>query len=94
MRLFGLLLVAAVVAPPIAVASAEEPRAQQKERRICRREPVTGTRLVGPRVCMTQREWDAITERAREDLGASQRRQTVAVPGMGGVSRCPTGVPC
>lgn len=85
-----------VVGTPIAVAAAEtqQPTERRKERRICRRQAVTGTRLAPPRVCMTQREWDGLSERAKEDMGLFQDRQRVAVPGTGGVTRCPPGIPC
>jgi len=85
-----------VVGTPIAVAAADtqQPAERRKERRICRRQAVTGTRLVPPRVCMTQREWDGISERAKEDMGLFQDRQRVAVPTASGVSRCPPAVPC
>jgi hypothetical protein len=88
--------VLATVATPIAVAAAEsnQPQSRQKERRICRREPTTGTRLAAPRVCMTKSQWDAEETRARDDMTTMQNRQRVAVPGMGGVSRCPPGVAC
>ncbi|HEX8643504.1 MAG TPA: hypothetical protein VF702_06270 [Allosphingosinicella sp.] len=80
MQFKGFLLAAAVaaaVATPIAVAAAEadQPPRQKKERRICRREPTTGTRLAAPRVCMTQREWDGQAEAAREDMSKMQQRQ-------------------
>jgi Ni/Co efflux regulator RcnB len=80
MQFKGLLLAAAVAAAvvtPIAVAAAEadQPPRQKKERRICRREPTTGTRLQPPRICMTKREWDAEAERAREDMSKMQQRQ-------------------
>ncbi|HYJ30663.1 MAG TPA: hypothetical protein VEW25_10025 [Allosphingosinicella sp.] len=94
MRIAYLMLAAAVMLPPIAVAAAEEPNGKQKERRICRREPTTGTRLQPPRVCMTQREWDTVAERAKEDLSSSQNRQTVVRYGTGGRSNCPADIPC
>ena len=100
MRLIPLLIAAAVAVPPVAVAApfgaaaAEEAAPRQKERRICRREPTTGTRLAAPRVCMTQSEWDAVAERAREDMSRSQQRQTVISNGLNGRSTCPPGIPC
>jgi hypothetical protein len=93
MRIIHLMLAAAVALPPIAFAAAAE-AGSNKERRVCRREPTTGTRLQPPRVCMTQREWDAVAEHAKEDLSRSQNRQTVIRYGTGGRETCPVGVPC
>jgi hypothetical protein len=94
MRILRLVLAAAVVLPPIAVAAAEDSAPKNKERRICRREPTTGTRMAPPRVCMTQAEWDNVSERAKEDMRASQSRQTVVRYGTSGRETCPVGVPC
>lgn len=93
MRILHMFLAAAVVLPPIAVAAAEEP-AREKERRICRREPTTGTRMASPRVCMTKREWEAVDERAKDDMRSMQNRQTVVRYGPGGRSTCPADIPC
>ena len=94
MRIVHLILAAAVILPPIAVAAAETPGTTKKERRICRREPTTGTRMASPRVCMTRREWEAVDERAKEDMRNMQGRQTVVRYGPSGRSTCPEGVPC
>ena len=99
MRLIKFLLAAAVVVPPIAAASAQEAaqataQAPRKERQICRREQVSGTRLRGPRVCMTKSEWRAVSDTAREDLTNSQNRQRVVTYGPGGRGTCPAGVAC
>jgi hypothetical protein len=95
MRLVKLALSAAVVLTPLAVASGQEAaQPQRKERLICRRPPVTGTRLVGPRVCMTRREWNRATDTSREDLTNSQNRQVVVRYGTSGRETCPAGVPC
>lgn len=94
MRIFHVILAAVVVLPPIAVAAAEAPGSSQKERRICRREPTTGTRMAAPRVCMSKREWEAVDERAKEDMRSMQNRQTVVRYGPGGRSACPADIPC
>jgi hypothetical protein len=95
MRLVKFLLAAAVVVPPVAVASAQDAaQPQRKERQICRREPVTGTRVLGPRVCMTKREWDGVADTARDDLTRSQSRQVVVRYGLGGRETCPAGIAC
>ena len=94
MRIIHVMLAAAVILPPIAVAAAEQPASKQNERRICRREPTTGTRMASPRVCMTKREWEAVDERAKEDMRSMQNRQTVVRYGPGGRSTCPADIPC
>jgi hypothetical protein len=91
MNLLKFVLAAAVVVPPIAVASAQDAapgaaQPQRKERQICRREPVTGTRIRGARVCMTKAQWDEISENARQDLMTSNNRphvkSSLCLPGM------------
>ena len=94
MRWLPILLAAAVVAPPVASASDSNTEQRRTERRICRAEVITGTRLRGPRVCRTQREWDSTSEQAREDLTRSQNRQDVVGHGPGGRTSCPVGIPC
>lgn len=96
MRSVRLLLIAAIAAPPLAavpvlgVASAEEAAApKQKQRRICRREPTTGTRLAAPRVCRTQREWDETAQQAREDMDRMQTRSRYRESTLGGAVRPP-----
>lgn len=96
MRLVKFLLAAAVVVPPVAVPSAQEgaQTPPRQERQICRREQVSGTRMRGPRVCMTKREWDSVADTARDDLTNSQNRQRVVTYGPGGRGTCPAGVAC
>ena len=100
MRCFQLMLAAAVVGAPIAAAPTafaagdETATSQRKERRICRRQAETGTRLKAPPVCMTQSEWDRVEEEARNDMSASQRRGHSVSYGLQGRSNCPPGVSC
>ncbi|HEX8216164.1 MAG TPA: hypothetical protein VF577_01750 [Allosphingosinicella sp.] len=94
MRILHIFLAAAVVLPPIAVAAAEEPASKEKERRICRREPTTGTRMAAPRVCMTKREWETVEERAKDDMRSFQSRQVVVRYGTSGRTTCPADIPC
>jgi|GEM_PF-2469841 len=103
MRFVRLSLIAAVAVPlavavpSLGVAMAEESAPRQKERRICRREPTTGTRLAPPRVCRTQREWDETAQQAREDMDRMQNRsrfrETTLGAGGAGTSRCPLSAP-
>lgn len=111
MQFKGLMIAVAVTAcvgAPIAVSAADTPPAaapsasdqhqsRQKNKRICRREATTGTRLGAPRVCMTKSQWDAEETRARDDMSTMQNRQRVAVPSGPGasVNRCyPPGASC
>lgn len=58
---------AATPAEPSAPATAEKPKA---ERKICRREEATESRLAAKRVCLTAAEWQARSKGdASRDLG-------------------------
>ncbi|WP_343528687.1 hypothetical protein [Sphingomonas sp.] len=49
-----------------------------KEKKICRVEEKTGSRLGAKRICRTQAEWDAIAADARKDTDdASARLRSV-----------------
>lgn len=65
-----------------------EPKAQP----VCKYE-VTGTRI-RTRVCKTAREWQAIQDQSKEDLGEFQSRQDAVNYGPGGRNACPPGVKC
>lgn len=76
-----------------ATTQAPEPAAS-RERIICRRMQMTGTRLSRVRVCQSQAEWDGRLATSQGDLRNFQDRQTVVRYGPGGRSTCPAGVPC
>lgn len=52
------------------------------DRVICKKEPITGTRL-SKRVCHTAREWEQMRQDARATVQGAQSRQD-PMPGQGG----------
>ncbi len=50
------LLAIALIAMPAAAVAAEEKK-DQRERRICKREPATGSLVQAKRTCLTKEEW-------------------------------------
>ncbi|WP_294269529.1 hypothetical protein [Sphingomonas yabuuchiae] len=47
---------------------AEPAPAPAKEKKICRVQETTGSRLGGKRICKTQAEWDEMAANARNDV--------------------------
>jgi len=62
--------------------SAQRPRAQQNERRICRSEVETGSLVNRRRRCFTRAEWDQIARAARENTQYEMDR-SMGRPGGG-----------
>ncbi|MCT8003691.1 hypothetical protein NZL82_17605 [Sphingomonas sanguinis] len=59
-------------------AESTPPAPKPKEKRICRSEAPTGSRLGGRKVCHTREEWDMIAADARKDVDdAASRLSTV-----------------
>jgi hypothetical protein len=76
-RISGLIAAATIgLILPLSSAFADgtQPNADL-DKIVCRAgEPVTGTRLGGPRVCHTQREWDQIQRDAQDSLSGVQQK--------------------
>lgn len=53
------------IAAPLPVGAEEKARAPVKEKKICRRDEVVGTRLA-PRICLTKDQWNARDAEQRE----------------------------
>lgn len=49
-----------------------------KEKKVCRIEEKTGSRLGARRICRTQAEWDAIAADARKDMDDATTRMNTA----------------
>ncbi|MGE7206147.1 hypothetical protein ACQKJZ_10765 [Sphingomonas sp. NPDC019816] len=49
-----------------------------KEKKICRMQETTGSRLGGKRICKTQAEWDEIAANARNDVETATGRLNTA----------------
>jgi hypothetical protein len=69
-------LAIALSAPAFATDDGKE-KSEVKQKKICRTETVTGSRLAKRRICLTQGQWDDIAENARKDLNDYSRRQGV-----------------
>lgn len=46
------------------------------EKVLCRREKATGSRLSGKKVCLTEREWEARRQEARQAVEKGQNQRT------------------
>lgn len=67
-------------------AEAAEPRDEEADRVICRREHVVGSNRP-QRICMTRREWGALRDDARDNTERLNRGAPEVLqgrPGMGG----------
>ncbi len=73
MTYIGFFMAAALAAVPGAVTAASQ-RGPDSEQKICRNIQPTPSRIRGPALCMTQRDWDRMTDWAREDLSEFQGR--------------------
>ncbi|WP_322964583.1 hypothetical protein [Sphingomonas fuzhouensis] len=49
-----------------------------KEKKICRVQETTGSRLSAKRICKTQAEWDEIAANARNDVESATGRMNTA----------------
>ncbi len=62
------------VAPALAQASPTPTRAKDRpDEVVCRRMAISGTRVLGPKTCMTRREWKSMEGRGMEDIEAAIR---------------------
>ncbi|MDQ1158179.1 hypothetical protein QE385_002506 [Sphingomonas sp. SORGH_AS 950] len=57
---------------------AEPTPAPVKEKKICRAQETTGSRLASKRICKTQAEWDEIAANARNDVESTAGRLSTA----------------
>ena len=65
-----------VIVPSVLPAQADAtPQTAENEKMICHApRPMMGTRFPGPRICKTQRQWNAEHYEAKEDLEKMQSR--------------------
>jgi hypothetical protein len=79
----GIAALAVILATAGAAAADPEPEPQQ-EKKICRTEPVTGSRTRVRRVCLTDAQWRELalrTQNGMDQLG--NRRASGQLSGMG-----------
>lgn len=60
---------AVVTAPPAPTTRAKD----RPDEIVCKRQPISGTRVMGPKVCMARREWKSMEGRGMEDVEAAIR---------------------
>ena len=70
------LLLMALAGQNVEPAAAAPPPAD--ERKICRKEQSTGSRLGGKRICHTKAEWDEIAANSRNDIDSATGRLNTA----------------
>jgi hypothetical protein len=64
--IFALAILLTIAAD--ATAAARETDAPQQEKKICRTEPVTGSRARAQRICMTEAQWRELALRTQEGV--------------------------
>jgi hypothetical protein len=64
----GIVALAVIMATTGAAAADPEPDPQQSEKKICRTEPVTGSRARVRRICMTDAQWRELALRTQEGM--------------------------
>ncbi|MFZ5668662.1 MAG: hypothetical protein ACOY4K_04150 [Pseudomonadota bacterium] len=60
---------AVVTAPPPPATRAKD----RPDEIVCKRLPVSGSRVLGPKTCMARREWKSMEGRGMEDIEAAIR---------------------
>lgn len=81
MLLIAAALLASTINDPAASAQPTAEPTNAAERKICRREGSTSSRLQSKRVCMTRAQWEAQARASGDQLGAERSRSR---SGMGG----------
>lgn len=70
----------APLAEPTAVPAQAAEGRQDKDRIICRKDTVTGSRSQARRTCLTAREWERVGAATRSDVDDYLRRNTAGAP--------------
>jgi hypothetical protein len=71
---------AAAAQAPAAAPPPPQAKPAAEEKKICKREDMTGSRVAGKRVCRTKAQWDAITQQDQQAL----QEMTKLNPGVKG----------
>lgn len=62
------------VSPAVVQAAPAPTRAKDRpDEVVCKRLPISGTRVMGPKTCMARREWKSMEGRGMEDVEAAIR---------------------
>mgnify|MGYP003576068641 CR=1 FL=1 len=75
-KLLLLLPVALLASPAQAEAKKEQPDPNKK---VCKYERDTGSRIVSRKICMTRAEWDEQARTVRDDISGSRNRTSLGV---------------
>ena len=77
----SVLLLATETAAPApqqpATAISQPAEAQKAEKKICKREQSTGSRMDSKRICLTAAQWKEHEQEARDNVADMQRRTTI-----------------
>jgi hypothetical protein len=80
----GILAVAVLLTTTGATAADPKADAPSSEKKICRTEPVTGSRARVRRICMTEAQWRELALRTQEGMDQlGNRRASGQLSGMG-----------
>jgi hypothetical protein len=79
----ALLFATATMAEDQAPAKPTQAQAADDSPVVCKRVAVTGSRVKKEKVCKTQRQWDAYSQRAKEFMRGIERRGTTQPGGEG-----------
>ena len=75
-KLLMLLPVALLASPAQAETKKEQPDPNKK---ICKYERETSSRIVSKKICMTRAEWDEQARTVRDDINGSRNRTSLGV---------------
>jgi len=82
------IAVAAIAITATGAAAAEpkgdEAKQEKQEKKVCKSEKITGSLTRVRRICMTQREWDQVSEASRRGVNDLDRQQNINTGSSGG----------
>ena len=82
--LFALLIVAETPSQPVLTHEGHSEEATSKsEKKICRSEPMTGSRTRVTRICMTEAQWHEMSQRSAQNFDRYSSLQTSRREGAG-----------
>ncbi len=73
-----LTILIALAAQAVPVSSASTPPVSPDDKRVCKLEEDISSRIRIKRICLKQREWDAIAKDTQRDLEGSRNDRVIA----------------